>query len=341
MKNVTLKDIADKLGVSVATVSLALNDRPTVNAETKQRVLECIREMDYTPHPLARGLALKKTMTIGLVCPDTENPYYGTFLKHISKYCSQSSYSLVVSLSDNDLHREAAIVKGFVEKKYDGVIVMPLDFRRNDLPAFAALTKRGVPFVFCTSYYEGFAADCVLTDYADGSYQLTRYLLEHGHRELLYLVTDDLTIPVSKERVDGYRQAYADLGIACDPEWIIPCSHINSQSGYDVTNELLNSRALPDGILVLNDYMAFGVIRALQERGLGIPDDVSVAGYDDVFYSKIAGIPLTTVSQDLDAISYHCVNLLLKKIDPAFESPEPIQQRIRPTLVVRATTRER
>lgn len=222
-----------------------------------------------------------------------------------------------------------------------GVQTGRLDFKRNDLPAFSALTKRGAPFVFCTSYYEGFAGDCVLTDYADGSYQLTRYLLEHGHRELWYLVTDDLAIPVTKDRLDGYRRAYADLQIPHSPDWIIRCRHINGESGYQITNELLDSRPLPDGILVLNDYMTFGVIRALQERGLHIPNDISVAGYDDVFYSKPAGIPLTTVRQDLEAISYHCVNMLLSKIDPAFEPGRPLRQKIRPTLVVRNTTRER
>ena len=155
-----------------------------------------------------------------------------------------------------------------------GVQTGRLDFKRNDLPAFSALTKRGAPFVFCTSYYEGFAGDCVLTDYADGSYQLTRYLLEHGHRELWYLVTDDLAIPVTKDRLDGYRRAYADLQIPHSPDWIIRCRHINGESGYQITNELLDSRPLPDGILVLNDYMTFGVIRALQERGLHIPNDI-------------------------------------------------------------------
>lgn len=341
MHNMTLKDIAKKLKLSEATISLALNDRPNVNLKTKKRVLDYVREIGYTANPLARGLAMQKTMTIGLVCPDTENPYYGSYVKHISNYCSQYEYSLVLSSSNNDLHQEANIIKNFIEKKFDGIIVMPLDLKSNDLPAFSMLIERDVPFVFCTSYYEGFADNCVLTDYADGSYQLTRYLLEHGHRELWYLVTRDQTIPVTKDRLDGYKKAYEDLHIPFNPEWIIGCDIINSKNGYDITNQLIASRSLPDGILALNDYMAFGVMRALQENGKNIPEDISVAGYDDVFYSRIAGIPLTTVRQDLDVISMHCVNMLLKKIDGSFEPKQSLPDSIKPTLVIRNTTRDR
>jgi len=340
MKNVTLKDIARALGISEATVSLALNDKPTVSRKTRQRVLEYVAALDYTPNPLARGLALQRTMTIGLVCPDTENPYYGSFVKHISNYCARYGYSLALSPSNNSEEQEAWVVKSFVERKHDGIIVMPLDARTNSREEFWTFVEREVPFVFCTSYYDGYEQDCVRSDYPDGAYQLTRYLLEHGHRDLWYLVTEDQEIPVSAERLRGYRQAYRDLGIEADPSWVIPCHQVNSTTGYEATRRLLTERPAPDGILALNDYMAFGVMRAVQEAGLAVPDDISVAGYDDVFYARIAGTPLTTVRQDLAEISASCVRLLVERMRKA-PLGEDVRRIIPSTLVVRETTRER
>lgn len=340
MKSVTLKDIARALGLSEATVSLALNDRPTVNRDTRQRVLDYVATLDYTPNPMARGLALQRTMTVGLVCPDTENPYYGSFVKHISNYCSTFGYSLALSPSNNSPEQEAAAVKGFVDRKFDGIIVMPLDHRTNPHKEFWSFRDRNVPFVFCTSYYEGFEDDCVRSDYYDGAYQLTRYLLEHGHRELWYLVTEDRGIPVASERLRGYYDAHRDLGLQVDPSWVVGCREVNSTSGYVVTKSLLESRPAPDGILALNDYMAFGVMRALQETGLRVPLDISVAGYDDVFYSKIAGTALTTVRQEMSEISATCVRMLVERIRGE-SSDGTVARMIKSTLVLRETTRER
>jgi LacI family transcriptional regulator len=338
-KRTSLKDIARALGISEATVSLALNGRP-VRAETRRRVLEYVDHVGYTPHPLARGLALQRSMMVGLVCPDTENPYFGSLVKHVSEHMSEHGYSLVLSLSQDNPQREADILKSFVDKSFDGAIVMPLDVRDNPAADFSQFDRFGIPVVFCTSYYASHKATCVRSDYYDGAYQLTRHLLETGHRELWYLVTADPDLPVASERLRGYAQAYRDLGVERSDDWVIPCDEVTSASGYEVVSELVASRPLPDGILALNDYMAFGVVRALHEKGVRVPDDVSVAGYDDVFYSRIAGTPLTTVRQDLDVLAQRCVELLVAQMRG--EAPGTDEQVIIPsTLVVRQTTRDR
>ena len=130
MGNITLKDIAKKAGVSEATVSLVLNNKSVVNSRTRERVLKCIEEMNYKPNPLARGLALRKSMTIGLVCPDSENPYYGKLMKLLGHYCNQYGYSLVLGVSNNNPDMETRIMENFVDKQYDGIIVLPLNIRK-------------------------------------------------------------------------------------------------------------------------------------------------------------------------------------------------------------------
>jgi len=340
MGNITLKDIAKRAGVSEATVSLVLNNKSVVNVHTKERVLKCMEEMNYKPNPFARGLALQKSMTIGLVCPDSENPYYGRLMKLLGHYCQQYGYSLVFGVSDNNPDIEAKIIANFLENHYDGIIILPLNIMKNTHPVFQEIKEKHFPMVFCTSYYKGFQADCVLTDYAEGSYQLTRHLLEQGHRELWYFVAGDKRIPVSGQRIAGYKRAYAERGISVSRDWIIECNDTSIEYAYEKAKELLSARQRPDGILALNDYMAYGIKRAILECGCRIPEDISLAGYDDVFYQFIAEQPLTTVHQELESLALNSVNLLMKRIDKKFESLAPIQKVITPSLVIRSTTRK-
>ncbi|MGU3646516.1 LacI family DNA-binding transcriptional regulator [Microbacterium sp. C23T] len=340
MPRLGLKDIAQALGVSESTVSLALNDRPTVNAITKQRVLDYVAEVGYSPNPMARGLATQKTMTIGLVCPDTENPYYGSLVRHVADSCEQLNYSLMLSLSGGSLEREARILKNFVDKQVDGVVIMPQNAASNPYAKLGAFADAGIPLVFCTSFYSGFEDVCVRGDYAQGAFELTSWLLQNGHRELWYLVTEDVSVPVASERIRGYQQAFEAQGVPLDPDWIVPCREISSASGATIVRDLLQHRDLPDGILALNDYMAFGVIRELEDLGYAVPQDVSVAGYDDVFYASLATVQLTTVRQDLEETSNRCVSLLMSMIDhPSSRDDAPATDRLVPqSLVVRGTT---
>jgi len=341
MKNVTLKDIAKKVGVSEATISLVLNNKDVVNAKTREKVLRCIKEMNYIPNPLARGLALHKSMTVGLVCPDSENPYYGKLMKLLSHYCNEYGYSLVLAVSNNDFNVEAAIVRNFVDKKFDGIIVLPLNIKENAHPVFKELMERKIPTVFCTSYYESFKEDCVLTDYAQGSYLLTKHLLELGHRELWFFVTKDQSIPVTKYRLDGMKKAYSEMNLELKDEWIVGCDTIDVEYGYEKAKALLESEKQPDGILALNDYMAYGIKRAIVECGYRIPEDISLVGYDDVFYHLISEQPLTTVHQHLDSLARNTVELLMQKMNDDYEVKNPIQKVIQPSLVIRKTTSRR
>ena len=339
MGNITLKDIAKKAGVSEATVSLVLNNKSVVNIRTRERVLKCMEEMNYRPNPLARGLALKKSMTIGLVCPDSENPYYGKLMKLLGHYCNKYGYSLVLGVSNNDIKIETRIMENFVDKQYDGIIVLPLNIRKNESKVFTEIKENGIPIVFCTSYYTGFKKDCVLTDYAEGSYLLTKHLLQRGHRELWYFVTSDKKLPVSQERILGYKRAYEEMGLKVKKEWIVGCEDISVEYGYSLTKEMLDQGRYPDGILALNDYMAYGIKKAILECNLRIPEDISLAGYDDVFYQLIADKPLTTVHQDMESLAANTVELLMQKMNKDFKPEVPPKQLICPSLVVRGTTK--
>ena len=278
-------------------------------------------------------------MTIGLVCPDSENPFYGRLMKLISHYSDLWGYSLVLAVSNNNSEIEAKIIKRFLDRRVDGIIVLPLDISRNESEVFNTFLNNEIPFVFSVSYYEGFEKDCVLTDYAAGSYEMTKKLLLSGHREIWYLVTRDPEIPVSKLRLDGYKKAYAEQGLVCKPEWIIPCEYTDGEFSHYITKKMLNERHRPDAICTLHDYMANGVRKAVLDYGYRIPEDISLVGYDDSFIGLFFDNPIATVRQDMEQIAKETVRMLLKRINPDFSLNEPIQQLIKPELVLRRTIR--
>ena len=333
---VKLKDVADVLGVSEATVSLALNQRPGVNAETRKRVLETARQLGYTPNHIARGLAMNKTHTLGLIVTDIENPFFGTLTKHIDEAARELGYGLVFSVSNNDIDEEESILATFVGKRLDGIIIIPSVYHRRNKDTFERMNESSLPYVFATSYYPGLEADCVMTDLAKGSYELTKYLLDQGYRKIGFLSTADKVTPPTRLRLSGYYKALEHAGLPRTSRRIIECHRPDYFSGYDAVTAL-DVAELPEAIIAINDILALGAQHALLERGLRIPEDISVAGYDDVIFSSLSEIPLTTVKQDIPHIAKTAVEMLVERVEHV---NTPIRSvRIKPELVVRSSTR--
>jgi LacI family transcriptional regulator len=333
---VKLKDVARKAGVSEATASLVLNKRPGVSIRTRKKVLEAAQNMGYSPNKLARSLALRKTNTVGLVVTDIENPFFGSVTRYCDEYIRDRGYNLILSISNDDLIQEEQIINNFISERVDGVIVVPTQIPRQNWFCFKQLEKHRIPFVFSTTYYDGINADCVMTDLQEGSFQLTKYLIELGHRKILFLVSAYRSMAISKLRIAGCMQAFENVGLFYDTSWIIECKKNDYHHGYRATLEALKER-IPDSVIAINDIMALGAKRALQELGYRIPDDISVAGYDDVIFSSVSEIPLTSVKQDIPSISRETVNLLMEKIQRKNTYLNRVIK-IKPELIVRKST---
>lgn len=333
---VKLKDVADALGVSEATVSLALNERPGVNAETRKKVQEAAQRLGYTPNHIARGLAMNRTHTLGLIITDIENPFFGTLTKHIDEAARESGYGLVFSVSNNEIDEEESILATFIGKRLDGVIVVPSVYHRRDTEIFQRMNGSKLPFVFATSYYPGLSADCVMTDLAKGSYELTKYLLDQGYRRIGFLSTTDRVTPPTRLRLSGYYKALEHAGLPKESRRIIECHRPDYFSGYD-TVAALDVAELPEAIVAINDILALGAQHALLERGLRIPEDISVAGYDDVIFSSLSEIPLTTVRQDIPHLAKTAVEMLVARVENRKTPTKSV--RISPELVIRSSTR--
>jgi LacI family transcriptional regulator len=335
---IKLKDVARRAGVSEATASLVMNERPGVNAKTRQRVLKAARSMGYTPNNIARGLATRKTHTIGLVVTDIENPYFGSLTRYVEEAARNEGYNLILSVSNDDLALEDTILMNFIGKRVDGVIVVPSLAQRTEYSCYEKLARHRIPFVFSTTYYPGVKADCVMTDLEEGSYELTKYLIGLGHRRIVFLVSAWMEAAVSSLRIRGYARAFRDSGIHYEGDCIIPCRHPDFSNGYLTAMDFLKVRE-PDAIIAINDITALGAKKAVREKGYRIPEDISVAGYDDVIFSSIPEVPLTTVRQNVAGIAAETVNMLVGRMR-GMGGKEQIVKKVRPELVIRNSTCE-
>ncbi len=333
---VTLKDVAKRAGVSAGTVSLVLNNKSGISHVTRQRVIEAVRQLKYTPNRIARGLVTKRTHTIGLVVTDIENPFFGSVTRYISDYLRESGYTVILSVSKDDFELEGAIVERFVGNRADGVIIVPTLLWAPSSAAYVdTLRRHEVPYVFCTSYYPPIAGDRIMANLEDGSYRLTRYLIEMGHREILLFTTQNKEVIPSALRIAGFARAFQEAGVPLHPDYIVPCRYPDSYHGYARTVEILKDRR-PDAITAINDFLALGIIKAIWASGLSVPEDISVAGYDDVLFASTLRQPMTTVRQDVARICRETVHRLLDRINGDRQEPRHVY--VPTELVVRETT---
>ena len=308
---VRLKDIAKLAGVSESTVSLALNDKSIVKEKTSKHIKEIATQLGYSPNAIAKSLARQRSDTIGLVVPDIENPYFGKLIRCVDEYLTKLHYNLIVATSNDRLSNEQRIIENFISKRVEGVIIAPVSKPVKELDYIPKLHMNEIRYIFITAYHPNLPASYVMADLEKGTYDLVDYLISKGHRKIYFLVGDQKTIP-TMTRTQGYIKAFEKHGLPLDKNQFISCSLPNFDQAYEVTKSLLKSKKQIDAIITINDIMALGTFRALSENKIRIPEQMSLAGYDNVIFSSIATIPITTVQQDIKAMAIAAVDMLLK-----------------------------
>jgi DNA-binding LacI/PurR family transcriptional regulator len=330
---ITIKDIAKLAGVSVATASLALNNKAGVNERTREKVLDAVKRFNYTPNQYARSLITQKSGTIGLVVTDITNPFFGMLVDEINNAVLAAGYNLLLGVSNDNIDNEHASIHTFMRQRVEGIIIVPCVQRTCDLSHIYQLKSNNIPFIFSTTAYPGIDADCIMTDLKEGSYLMTRYLLETGHRKI-YLITGYRELLLSSMRIEGYRKAYGEVNMQYNEDWIIETIP-NYENGYKTTEKLLQSK--PDAITAINDVLALGVIKCLKDNNICVPQEISVAGYDDLIYTSLLETPLSTIRQPVADIAKKSVEMLVKRINGCDEPAS--MHYVAPVLKIRATTR--
>jgi len=303
---VSIKDIAKVAEVSHSTVSRALRDSPLISEETKARIQRIAQELGYSPSAIARGLVTKRTQTLGLVVTTIADPFVAEVVRGIEERALDAGYSIILCQSQSDPDRELAAVEILREKRVDAIIVTASRVGSLYLPL---LEKLAVPIVLINNQQEGRYVHSVGTDNLQGGWLAARYLLELGHTRLGY-ITGPTWAAASKLRLEGARRALQERGLDFDPT-LIAQGDGRVGGGQEAMAQLLRHSPPPTAVFCYNDMTAIGAMRAIQQAGLRVPDDISVMGYDDIAFTAYMVPPLTTIKQHKYEMGYQATEMAL------------------------------
>lgn len=333
-KRPTQADVAKLAGVSRATVSYVLNRRADgripITAETQRRVLKAAEKLGYTPHALARSLRSGLSHTVGLLIPDTNNPHYMDILSGVEAEVVEHGYYLVLVSAKLDPERERHCLRSFFQQRLDGLILSPTfeDLFKSELEELISSTR---PVVFVTPHSD---ADFVRTDIRSGAEDLMKHLVSLGHTRIGF-IHGVAREGMADTRLTVYRELCRDEDARSEGCLVASCGH-TIEDGYQAAQQLLALADPPTAIWTVNDLLAVGALRAIRERGLRVPEDVSLAGFDDITLAAQLYPPLTTVNIHGHELGRRAAQLLFSRIrDP---QRGPVQAIVRTELVVRQST---
>lgn len=340
---VTIRDVAQKAGVSIKTVSRAMNGHPDVSAPTREAVREVALALGYRPNPAARGLRTGSTGMLALLAPDLLNPHFAELARHLQAITrAEGSLAVLSSYDSSQPSLATASVRSFIEHRVDGLIWMT-----ETIPdaAMEALVAARLPTVLSIEtpldgieHIRSVNGGMDPPAYERAAYMAVEHLLALGHRRFAY-VAESPAVTGVQARIRGFQQALEDHGLPSDAGRVWPESEPvspNAEFGYQATRDLLASGDRPTAICASSDMVALGVLRALHERGLDVPRDVSVVGHDGITHSAYTVPPLTTLQTPYEAWCRTALALLRHLIDPD-RRPEPVCSE-EFTLVVRGST---
>ena len=327
----TIKDVARACGVAPSTVSNALAGKPLVRDETRKLVLATAERLGYRASSLARGLRLQRTWTVGALVADIANPFFAELVRGMEDALWEQGYSLVICSTDYDAQKETAFLRMLLDKRMDGLILASTASDSDEVPR---LREQGVPYVLLNRRHRTQASDYVGIDNAVGTSRAVAHLAELGHRRIAF-ICGPADSSAAAERFAGYRDEMQRRFGGVDEAMVAPGDY-STERGRAAADRFLALATRPTAIVSANDFMAIGAMERLQERGLEIPGDVSVTGFDDIFVAGWPWIGLTTLSPQSRALGAQAAELLLSRIERPGAEPET---RILPcSLAVRRTT---
>lgn len=309
----TIKDIANYTGFSVTTISLVLNGKaPKIPKSTKDIICEAVEKLNYRPNQLAVSLVKKRTKTIGLIISDVSNVFFSNLAKGVEDECRRNGWNLVLC-NTNDMHkRDMEYIQVLADKGIDGILFcMSLDSNKaKALESVKLLDHLKIPFVMIDRFLEEANCCTVLVDHKLGGYVATKYLLKMGHKRIA-CITGPFLLEDSIARLKGYKEALSEYQIQYDEELIYEGNY-DRESGAEGVQKLLPHD--PTAIFAFNDMSAYGAYNELRKNGLKVPKDMSLIGYDNIFFSEILDVPLTTINQPVYEMGVEAVGQLISKI---------------------------
>lgn len=330
---VRLKDIAQRAGVSVMTVSKVMRDAPDISAATKARIRKLAEDLGYMPDSVAQGLRSRATRLFGLVISAATNPIYARMLMAVEEYVHELGYELILAHSLNLPEREEAVIRRMISRRVEGLFIVPVYRLEPTASIYEELQRRGVPVVvmghrapFCNKFVN------VETDDIGASAAATKHLLSLGHRRIAFFAGPQAA-PSSQERCEGYRRALREADIEMDDRLVFQAGS-TIEEGAKAALQMLQESPQATAVQTVNDLVAIGAANVFLGQGINIPRDLSLVGFGNILTSEHFRVPLTTVRQPKLRLGSAAVELMRKLLRN--EKPEPV--RLGAELVVREST---
>lgn len=327
---VTMADVAREVGVSMMTVSRVVNDKGDVSAETRQRVLAAIDRLGYRPSGIARGLATRRTGTLGLVVPDVANPFFAEIARGVEHVAYAEGYNVFLCNTDEDPERELDVLGSLEEKRVDGIVLCSSRLETADLQLVVA-SHPAVALVNRRLSGGGDQVRTVLVDDVLGGRLATDHLLQRGHEAVGFLSGPEGSRS-GRGRRAGYRATLLKHGVDPDPNWVHHCAPV-AEAGREEALALLIHHPELTALLCYNDLVAVGVLRAASELGRVVPDDLAVVGFDDIPLAALVSPSLTTCRVARHELGVRAVRLLLQQIRGESTPQEAVV--LAPELIIR------
>jgi len=334
MKNPTIRDVAEKAGVGLATVSRVINNSPKVSNTTRVKVLDAINELNFVPNPSARRLSLGKTLTISVIAPFFTRPSITERLRGIEVTLVDSEYDMILYNVETVNRRDECIHDIIRSERTDGVIIISLSPRDEDLPF---LINADVPVVLIDANHPSLSQmNRVIVDDIEGGRKATQHLVDIGHRKIAFLgdkFDNPFNFTSSRYRYEGYYQVLTESGLELYPDYVFESEHGRYQA-YEIACEMLSYPTPPTAVFAASDTQAMGVLQAARDLNVNIPGDLAVIGYDDLEIAEYLG--LSTIRQLLFESGQRGVELLLEAIQ--LKPTPPICEVLPTELIIRETT---
>ncbi|SFL33509.1 transcriptional regulator, LacI family [Gracilibacillus orientalis] len=327
---VTIYDVAEKAGVSIATVSKVINSTGNMRQATRERVLSVMEELNYYPSMMASALTGKKTETLGLLVPDISNPFFSEIARTIEDRAHEKGLSVIMCSTDESLEKEKKYLELLRRKQVDGFIIAS---SFNDKNLLKGIKSASIPLVMLTQEAGMAGVTSVAVDDFSGGYDAANHLLELGHQKIALINENRLS---SKMRVYGFREAYESHGYTFTDDMVIT-TNASLANGKKVLQTIINNGNLPSAIFACNDLLAIGVLQGARERGINIPEDLSLMGFDNTILATTSVPGLTTIAQPIEEMGKKVVDVIIDSINNKYSGSERILYN--PELMQRDTTR--
>ena len=333
---VSIKDIAKKAGVSHTTVSRALRGSPLISDETTKRIQATARNLGYFPSTAARSLKTNRSQAIGVIVSNIDDPYFSEILQGIEEIAQANNYSLFMAASQHDSAREASIVQAMRQHRVDGVIICSTTFSDEQSQHFS---KYGVPIVVVNNQAVEDYRYSIYHDDVDGSRQLTKYLIALGHRKIAYLGNSN-SGRTTQDRLAGFRQEMETAGLPTSEDYVYEIPGSEPEKSVSAVDYFFSLHERPTAIVCFNDMIAIGMLKGLNERGVRVPQEISITGFDNIVFSNYTNPPLTTIDQPKRFIGQKAAELILSLLNTTSKISVPEQkiQILKGKLLVRAST---